>query len=67
MAIFEKRKTSNGEAHNFVSWRDFDNRIFAFKTWDTADADRRVARVNRATRVRAIGTYLRRQSGSLHL
>jgi hypothetical protein len=29
--------------------------------WDAADADRGVARVNRATRARAIGAYLRGQ------
>jgi len=31
--------------------------IFALKAWDAGDADRGIARVNRATRARAIGTY----------
>ena len=35
--------------------------MFTFQLWDTVDADRGIARVNRATRGRAIGTYLRAQ------
>jgi hypothetical protein len=46
----------------------FDKRIFASKTWDAVDAERGIARVNRATRTRAIGTSnLRAQFGSVHL
>jgi hypothetical protein len=55
------------EAHNFVSWWNFDERLVAFKAWDAGDADRGIARVNRATRARAIGAYLRRQFISDHL
>ena len=47
--------------------RHFDKRIFACKTWDAADADRAVARLNRATRARPIGTYLRAQFISVYL
>jgi hypothetical protein len=32
--------------------------FFASKAWDSVDADRGIARVNRATHARAIGTYL---------
>jgi hypothetical protein len=45
----------------------FDKRVFAGKTWNAADADRGIARVNCATRGRAIGTYLRTHFGSVHL
>jgi hypothetical protein len=34
------------------------NGFFFYKAWDTGDADRGIRRVNRATRARAIGTYL---------
>ena len=43
------------------------NVFFASKAWDAGDADYGVARVNRATRARAIGTYLRSQFISVHL
>jgi hypothetical protein len=45
----------------------FDKRIFASKAWDAVDADRGIARVNRATRARAFGTCLRAQFGTRHL
>ena len=45
------------EAHNFGLWWNFDKWIFVCKTWDAADADCSIARVNRTTRGRAIGTY----------
>ena len=55
------------EAHNFVSSWNFDERLVAFKAWDAGDADRGIARVNRATRARAIGTCLRSHFGSVYL
>ena len=39
----------------------FDKLFVACEAWDAGDADRGFARVNRATRPRAIGTYLQRQ------
>jgi hypothetical protein len=49
------------KAHNFVPCWNFDKRIFVFKLWDAVDADcgiaHGIARVNPATRTRAIGTY----------
>jgi hypothetical protein len=56
-----------GEAHNFVPGWNFDKQIFAFKAWDAVDADCGIARVNRATHARAIGTYLRYQFISVYL
>jgi hypothetical protein len=53
------------EAHNFGPWWDFGKLIFAFKTWNAADADCGTAQVNRATRGRAIGTYLRTHFGTI--
>ena len=44
--------------HNFVPQLDFDKIIFEIKLWDSGDADCGIARVNRATRARTIGTYL---------
>jgi hypothetical protein len=55
------------EAHNFVPWWNFDKRVFAWKAWDAGDADRGIARVNRAPRARAIGTYLLGHFLVLHL
>ena len=55
------------EAHNFVQWWNFDERFVACRAWGAGDADRGIARVNRATRARAIGTYLRRLFISDHL
>jgi hypothetical protein len=43
------------------------NRFFASKAWDAGAADCGIARVNRATRARAIGTYLRYQFISVYL
>ena len=40
---------------------NFDKPFLPYKLWDAVDADCGIARVNRATRARAIGTYLRRQ------
>jgi hypothetical protein len=45
------------EAHNFVPRWNFDKRIFAAESWDAADADRGIVRVNRATHAQAIGEY----------
>ena len=55
------------EAHDFVPWWNFDKRYVARKAWGAGDADRGIARVNRATHARAIGTYLRRLFISDHL
>jgi hypothetical protein len=54
------------EAHNFGP-SDFDKRIFASKAWDAGDVDRGIARVNHATRARAIGTCLRTHFGTVYL
>jgi hypothetical protein len=55
------------EAHNFVPGWNFDKRYLTVKAWELGDADRGIARVNRATRARAIGTYLLGQFISDHL
>ena len=55
------------DAHNFVPRWNFDKRFVACKTWNAEDADRGIVRVNRVTRGRAIGTYLRTHFGSVHL
>jgi hypothetical protein len=55
------------QAHNFVPLWNFDKQIFAVKAWGAGDVDRGIARVNRAMRARAIGTYFLNLRGHFFL